>query len=153
MESTRRTGGRTEGGGVALEGRCCQTEARGLGSAAGGDALSSAVLAWGDEGFIATVPVGTPVLARHENRPVAYSARGLQHATGFSESAIQTVDAECHPAVSWYLKAHSESANACSGQYQREGHAAQCRSPADATQPLHFMPMCLPSLGSTHNTT
>ena len=93
--STSQTGGRTKGGGVALEGRCCQTEARGLGSAAGVDAFSSAVLAWSSEGFIATVPVGTLVLARHENLPVAYSARGLQNTTAFREWSIIAVDAEC----------------------------------------------------------
>ena len=31
------------------------------------------------------MPVGTLVLARHENLPVAYSARGLQNTTGLSE--------------------------------------------------------------------
>ena len=44
FEGTTRSGGRTKGGGVALEGRCCQTEARGLGSAAGVDISFSAVL-------------------------------------------------------------------------------------------------------------
>ena len=78
-------------------------EARGLGSAAGVDALSSAALAWSSEGFIATVPVGTLVLARHENLPVAYSVHGLQNATTLSECSITTEDAGCSPAGSALL--------------------------------------------------
>ena len=83
--STSQTGGRTKGGGVALEGRCCQTEARGLGSAAGVDASLLCGACLEQRGLHRHGAGGTLVLARHENLPVAYSARGLQNTTALSE--------------------------------------------------------------------